>query len=60
MTKHQNAHQNQSDPAAATSGRRPYLKPSFTRESVFETMALACGKIAGHVQDQCRRVASNS
>lgn len=41
-------------------GRRPYQKPAFTTESVFETMALACGKILGQGQDQCRRVASNS
>lgn len=27
--------------------RRPYLKPEFRHESVFETMALACGKISG-------------
>jgi hypothetical protein len=26
-------------------GKRPYQKPSFAREQVFETMALACGKI---------------
>jgi len=27
------------------SKRRPYVKPSFRHEKVFETMALACGKI---------------
>ena len=27
--------------------RRPYQKPAFRHESVFETMALACGKISG-------------
>lgn len=27
------------------SPRRPYVKPSFRHEQVFETMALACGKI---------------
>jgi len=25
--------------------RRPYQKPAFRHERVFETMALACGKI---------------
>ena len=29
----------------AQAGKRPYQKPSFAREQVFETMALACGKI---------------
>lgn len=30
-------------PAADT--RRAYLKPAFRHEAVFETMALACGKV---------------
>lgn len=30
----------------AKSGKRPYVKPEFEYERVFETMALACGKIA--------------
>lgn len=25
--------------------KKPYLKPSFQREKVFETMALTCGKV---------------
>ncbi|MBP9931738.1 MAG: hypothetical protein KBF63_20885 [Rhodoferax sp.] len=40
--------------------KRPYLKPAFSCETVFETMALACGKIRGQGQDNCRRLASNS
>ncbi|MDE2407363.1 MAG: hypothetical protein KGL91_05820 [Xanthomonadaceae bacterium] len=39
--------------------KRPYAKPAFQREAVFETMALACGKIRG-TQGQCHRVSSNS
>ena len=27
-------------------GKKPYRKPSFRYEHVFETMALACGKIS--------------
>ena len=27
--------------------RKAYVKPEFRHESVFETMALACGKISG-------------
>jgi hypothetical protein len=37
-------------PASKT--KRPYQKPGFQHEKVFETMALACGKIAG-TQLQC-------
>ncbi len=33
--------------------KKPYHKPSFRSEKVFETMALACGKVA--TQFQCRR-----
>ena len=33
--------------------RRPYLKPEFRHESVFETMALACGKV-NTTQSACR------
>jgi len=33
--------------------RKPYEKPAFRRERVFETMALACGKIST-TQSQCR------
>jgi hypothetical protein len=25
--------------------RKPYVKPAFRHEEVFETMALACGKV---------------
>ncbi len=33
--------------------KKPYQKPSFRHERVFETMALACGKISP-TQFQCR------
>jgi hypothetical protein len=33
--------------------KKPYRKPAFRSEKVFETMALACGKVA--TQFQCRR-----
>jgi hypothetical protein len=33
--------------------KKPYLKPAFRHEQVFETMALACGKISA-TQLQCR------
>jgi hypothetical protein len=36
---------NEHSPDDTGQGRRPYLKPAFKHEQVFETMALACGKI---------------
>jgi len=33
--------------------KAPYQKPAFRHESVFETSALACGKIQG-TQGTCR------
>ena len=37
----------------ATRGRKPYQKPAFRFERVFETMALSCGKV-NSTQSQCR------
>ncbi|HUM06219.1 MAG TPA: hypothetical protein VLT90_12215 [Terriglobales bacterium] len=34
-------------------GKKPYQKPSFRYERVFETLALACGKI-GATTGQCQ------
>lgn len=34
-------------------GKKPYQKPSFQHERVFETMALACGKVS-LTQKHCR------
>jgi hypothetical protein len=31
----------------ATTSKKPYQKPSFRSERVFETMALTCGKVSG-------------
>jgi hypothetical protein len=36
-----------------TRSRKPYQKPAFQFERVFETMALACGKVST-TQSQCR------
>ncbi len=41
------------------SGKKPYQKPSFKHEKVFETMALACGKISP-TQATCKTVKKNS
>ncbi|HUK88606.1 MAG TPA: hypothetical protein VLT85_13140 [Terriglobales bacterium] len=44
-----NAKRDTVNPAAATSakhgGKKPYQKPSFRHERVFEQSALACGKV---------------
>ena len=34
-------------------GRKPYVKPAFRLDRVFETTALACGKVSA-TQSQCR------
>ncbi len=39
--------------------RKPYEKPSFAREQLFETMALSCGKTNPHI-GQCKHVKKNS
>jgi hypothetical protein len=37
---------------SAPKRKRPYAKPVFQQEKVFETMALACGKVSG-TERQC-------
>jgi hypothetical protein len=53
--------QNQSTPSAARDRqqRKPYQKPSFRSERVFEILALQCGKIS-NTQAQCVQVRKNS
>lgn len=46
-------------PATEARRRKPYQKPAFTREQLFETMALACGK-TNPVIGQCKAVRKNS
>jgi len=42
-----------------SSAKKTYVKPSFAYERVFETMALACGKLNG-TQAQCKSSKKNS
>jgi hypothetical protein len=49
--------QGDGEPAPRT--RKPYEKPAFAREQLFETMALACGKTNPSI-GQCRSVNKNS
>jgi len=48
-----------SDPESRGHKRKPYEKPAFRHEQVFETMALACGKI-NITQGACRSSRRNS
>jgi hypothetical protein len=45
MTKETNE-KTPSSAGSASSTKRPYQKPAFRHERVFETMALSCGKIS--------------
>jgi len=58
MQKDANAHEkNAGDNRRA--GKKPYQKPEFRYERVFETMALSCGKISP-TEFQCRFNRKNS
>jgi hypothetical protein len=46
-------------PQVPGKAKKPYQKPAFRHERVFETMALACGKMPT-TQGQCRFNAQNS
>ena len=39
--------------------KKPYVKPAFRMEKVFETQALACGKLTG-TQQTCRSAHKSS
>lgn len=60
MTQNNQKHERES---AAESGnkkaKKSYTKPAFRSERVFETMALACGKIR-QTEAQCRFNRKNS
>lgn len=45
--------------AAGNASRKPYQKPSFRQEKVFETMALVCGKVSS-TQASCHANKKNS
>jgi hypothetical protein len=46
-------------PPPARGVKKPYRKPGFVHETVFETMALACGK-TNPVSGQCKSNRKNS
>jgi ribosomal protein L4 len=43
-----------------SSGRKPYRKPGFRHERVFETSALHCGKLPNATQGECKGAGRNS
>jgi hypothetical protein len=55
MAKHDEKKLHSTEPK----GKKPYLKPSYQSEEVFETMALSCGKIES-TQGQCHSNKKNS
>ena len=53
MSDERDTKQKRTPSKAPARGKLPYQKPAFRHEGVFETMALACGKIDA-TQSQCR------
>ena len=53
MNKEPDEHANQRVPGESGPRKKPYQKPAFRHERVFETTALACGKIVT-TQEQCK------
>lgn len=45
MTQNQDDREPQLRDSAKPKQRKPYKKPSFRFENIFETMALSCGKV---------------
>ncbi|HVB81608.1 MAG TPA: hypothetical protein VNE82_16880 [Candidatus Binataceae bacterium] len=55
MTKHNQG----GEQARPTRAKKPYVKPAYQREDVFETMALSCGKVQT-TEGQCHSNRKNS
>ncbi len=53
MEQQDKAPENQESTPKDAGAKKPYQKPAFLHERVFETMALACGKVSA-TQFQCR------
>lgn len=58
-TPGENVASTQADAIQPQKAKKPYQKPAFRHEKVFETMALACGKMAGGL-GECRFNRKNS
>lgn len=46
-------------PESQPRGKKPYMKPDFRFEKVFETLALTCGKLQ-HEGGLCRSIRKRS
>jgi hypothetical protein len=57
--RHDRSHTKNESTGLTAKKKRPYTKPDFQHEKVFETMALACGKLSA-TQRQCRFNRKNS
>jgi hypothetical protein len=53
MTQNKQKNEQESACESGNKVKKPYKKPAFRWERVFETMALACGKIR-QTEAQCR------
>ncbi len=52
MTQPEEANRQPQCEGVKPGARKPYVKPEFRHEKVFETMALSCGKIS-QTQSSC-------
>ncbi len=59
MSKPDEANRAQAGAAGEGATKKPYQKPAFRHERVFETMALSCGKVQS-TQGQCHFNRKNS
>jgi hypothetical protein len=53
MTDNRAPREKRQQPAIAGKEKKPYQKPAFRYERVFETLALSCGKIGSNTM-QCQ------
>jgi hypothetical protein len=59
MRQPESKHEDIQAAESKSSVKKPYLKPQARYERVFETMALACGKVES-TTNQCRQSRKNS
>jgi hypothetical protein len=59
MTKGNPVEPEEKQPTEEKQTKKPYTKPAFRFERVFETQALSCGKVHGTI-GQCKSNRKNS
>jgi hypothetical protein len=59
MSEFEEANRAQGGETVTSGAKKPYQKPAFRHERVFETMALSCGKVQT-TQGQCHANRKNS